>query len=111
MSNTVGISPAVMINRIVNRDATPLAGTESLHAPHPGVIVFVAQVGDVVQAGQTLAHVVDPLTPRTTPIQSSIAGVVWWCCTVACWCSVRSAVITKAPSCPPPSVDWPQGPR
>ena len=58
-------------------DATPLAGTESLHAPHPGVIAFVAQVGDVVQAGQTLAHVIDPLTPRTTPIQSSIDGVVY----------------------------------
>jgi hypothetical protein len=58
-------------------DATPLAGTEALHAPHPGVIVFAGEVGDVVQAGQTLAHVVDPLTPRTTPIQSSIAGVVY----------------------------------
>ena len=58
-------------------DATPLAGTEALHAPHPGVIVFTGEVGEVVKAGQTLAHVVDPLTPRTTPIQSSIAGVVY----------------------------------
>lgn len=58
-------------------NTTPLAGTESLHAPHPGVIAFTCEVGDVVQAGQVLAHVVDPLTPRTTPIQSSIDGVVY----------------------------------
>jgi hypothetical protein len=58
-------------------DATPLAGTEALHAPHPGVIAFTCEVGDVVQAGQLLAHVIDPLTPRTTAIQSSIDGVVY----------------------------------
>jgi predicted deacylase len=58
-------------------DATPLAGTESLHAPHPGVIAFVAQAGDMVRAGLTLAQVIDPLTPRTTAIRSSIDGGVY----------------------------------
>lgn len=57
--------------------ATPLAGTEALNAPHPGVIVFAVEVGELVQAGQLLAHVVDPLTPRTTPIKSAIDGVVY----------------------------------
>jgi uncharacterized protein len=58
-------------------EPTPLAGTESLHAPHPGVIDFVASVGECVAAGQLLARVVDPLTPRETEIRSSVAGIVY----------------------------------
>jgi hypothetical protein len=41
------------------------------------VIVFAADVGDVVQAGQLLARVVDPLSGQATPIHSAIAGVVY----------------------------------
>lgn len=56
---------------------TPLAGTEDLHAPHPGVIAFEVQPGDVVQPGQVLAHVVDPLNRRRTAITTRIDGVVY----------------------------------
>ncbi len=56
---------------------TPLAGTESLHAPHPGVVDFVAGVGERVKANQLLARIVDPLTPRETEIRSSIEGIVY----------------------------------
>jgi predicted deacylase len=58
-------------------EPTPLAGTEASHAPHPGVIDFVAQVGERVAAGQLLARVIDPLTPRETDIRSSIDGIVY----------------------------------
>lgn len=58
-------------------EATPLSGTEASHAPHPGVIAFVADVGDVVQPGQLLARVVDPLSGQATLIHSSIAGVLY----------------------------------
>jgi uncharacterized protein len=58
-------------------EPTPLAGTESLHAPHPGVIDFVADVGERVAAHQLLARIVDPLTPRETEIRSSIDGIVY----------------------------------
>lgn len=58
-------------------EPTPLAGTEALHSPHPGVIDFVAQVGERVTAGQLLARVIDPLTPRETDIRSSIDGIVY----------------------------------
>lgn len=58
-------------------EPTPLAGTEASHAPHPGVIDFVAQVGERVAAGQLLARVIDPLAPRETEIRSSIAGIVY----------------------------------
>ena len=58
-------------------EATPLAGTEALHAPHPGVVAFLAAPGDHVVAGQVLAHVVDPLSNRTTPVHASIDGVLY----------------------------------
>lgn len=58
-------------------EPTPLAGTESLHAAHPGVIVFDCAVGDEVRAGQTLARIVDPMNQRATPIPSAIDGVVY----------------------------------
>lgn len=57
--------------------ATPLAGTEATHAPHPGVIVFTAEVGQRIHRGQLLAEIVDPLSPRTTPLYSSIEGVLY----------------------------------
>ncbi|MBL8388597.1 MAG: succinylglutamate desuccinylase/aspartoacylase family protein [Hydrogenophaga sp.] len=58
-------------------EATPLSGTESLHAGHPGVVDFLVQPGDRVAAGQLMARIVDPLTPRETEIRSSIDGVVY----------------------------------
>jgi predicted deacylase len=58
-------------------EPTPLAGTEDLHAPHPGVIVFHTQVGDVVRAGQVLADIVDPLNQRRTAITTRIDGVIY----------------------------------
>ena len=58
-------------------EATPLAGTESLHAPHPGVIAFTVRPGERVHAGQVLARVVDPLSHRSTPVTTSIDGVVY----------------------------------
>jgi uncharacterized protein len=57
--------------------ATPLAGTESLHAPHPGVVDFGVTPGERVTAGQVLAHVIDPLSNRSTPVKASIDGVVY----------------------------------
>lgn len=58
-------------------EATPLTGTEALHAPHSGVVAFAVAPGERVVAGQTLAHVVDPLGNRSTPVQSAISGVVY----------------------------------
>lgn len=58
-------------------EATPLTGTESLQAPHPGVIVFECQVGDAIQKGQVLARIVDPIDQRSTLIRSAIDGVLY----------------------------------
>jgi uncharacterized protein len=57
--------------------ATPLAGTEALRAPHPGVVVFEVQPGEQVHAGQRLAQVVDPLAGLSTPVVASIDGVLY----------------------------------
>ena len=58
-------------------EATPLAATESLHAPHPGVIDFAVSPGDTIHKGQTLAHVIDPLSNRSTPVVASTDGVLY----------------------------------
>jgi predicted deacylase len=58
-------------------EATPLTGTESLHAPHSGVIDFAVVPGDLVRAGQTVATVIDPLANRSTPVLASTDGVVY----------------------------------
>lgn len=58
-------------------EPTPLTATDDLHAPHPGVIVFQRQPGDVVKAGEVLAHIVDPLNRRRTPITTRTEGVIY----------------------------------
>jgi predicted deacylase len=58
-------------------DATPLAGTESVLAPHSGVIAFAAQPGDAVRAGQLLAEVVNPLSGHSTAVVAGIDGLLY----------------------------------
>ncbi|MCB2018905.1 MAG: succinylglutamate desuccinylase/aspartoacylase family protein [Hydrogenophaga sp.] len=69
-----GPAPALPAARC---EPTPLTGTEALHAPHPGVVDFTVRPGDLVKAGQLLARLVDPLTPRETDVRSGIDGVVY----------------------------------
>ena len=58
-------------------EPTPLSATDDMHAPHPGVVVFHRQPGDVVKAGDVLAHIVDPLNQRRTPIATRTDGVIY----------------------------------
>ncbi|MBA4261675.1 MAG: succinylglutamate desuccinylase [Comamonadaceae bacterium] len=58
-------------------EPTPLTATDKLHAPHPGVIVFRRQPGDLVKADEVLAHIVDPLNQRRTPISSRTDGILY----------------------------------
>jgi len=57
--------------------ATPLAGSETLVAPHPGVVSFHVEPGAVVTAGQPLVDIVDPLDDRVTTLASQYGGVVY----------------------------------
>ncbi|ACR32446.1 succinylglutamate desuccinylase/aspartoacylase family protein [Burkholderia glumae] len=57
--------------------ATPLAGTEPLVAPVSGVLVFRTPVGVVVEPGQEIADIVDPLTDRVVTLKASVRGVLY----------------------------------
>ncbi|TXT41074.1 MAG: succinylglutamate desuccinylase/aspartoacylase [Comamonadaceae bacterium] len=54
--------------------ATPLAGSETLHAPAPGVVVFAAQVGQQLQAGDLVAEVIDPIANQVHRVTAGVTG-------------------------------------
>ena len=56
---------------------TPLAGVEPVQSPVGGLMVFCAQVGDYLEAGQILADVIDPITDRVTPVACARAGLLY----------------------------------
>ncbi len=56
-------------------EPTPLAASEPLMAPVGGILVYRRGVGEKVQAGETLADIVDPQTGVTTPVPSPCAGL------------------------------------
>lgn len=57
--------------------ATPLAGSETLKAPSPGIVVFAAEVGQHLQVGDLLAEVIDPINNTTQRITAGVAGVFY----------------------------------
>lgn len=56
---------------------TPLAGSETLTAPGPGVVVFAAEVGAALQAGDLVAEVIDPIAARTLRVVAGVAGIFY----------------------------------
>ncbi len=58
-------------------EPTPLAGSETLRAPHPGVLVFHAPVGAMVRAGDSVAEIIDPLSGRCTALRPAHGGVLY----------------------------------
>jgi uncharacterized protein len=56
-------------------DARPLAGSMPIKAPVAGVLTFVKEVGAEVQAGDVLAHVIDPITAQVTELTSPVDGL------------------------------------
>ncbi|MBB4040692.1 hypothetical protein GGR34_002349 [Microvirga flocculans] len=57
--------------------ATPLAASEPVPAPGYGILVFKAQVGDRVKAGDAIADVIDPLTGATVQAKAPCDGVMF----------------------------------
>jgi len=58
-------------------DARPLSGSMPIKAPSPGVLVFLRRAGDTVQAGEVLAHVIDPVTNAVTELASPVDGLLY----------------------------------
>ncbi len=58
-------------------EPTPLAGSEPITAPVAGVVVFRAEPGDFVEAGQVVADIVDADTGAVTALAARSAGVLY----------------------------------
>ncbi|WP_243370525.1 succinylglutamate desuccinylase/aspartoacylase family protein [Microvirga solisilvae] len=56
---------------------TPLAASEPVPSPATGIVVFKAQVGDRVKAGDVIADIVDPHTGAVAQAKSPTDGVVF----------------------------------
>ena len=57
--------------------ATPLAGVEPVATPVGGLLVFCAQPGEFLEAGQQIAEIIDPISDRVTPIHTLNPGLLY----------------------------------
>ncbi|MEN9383543.1 MAG: hypothetical protein RL323_686 [Pseudomonadota bacterium] len=57
--------------------ATPLAGSQTLYAPTPGVLVFLAEPGQWLNTQDTVAEVIDPVSGTVHAVQSGVEGVFY----------------------------------
>ncbi len=58
-------------------EPTPLAGSETLRSPVPGVLVFHAEPGQRLAAGDAVADVIDPVADRVHVVRAGVAGVLY----------------------------------
>jgi uncharacterized protein len=58
-------------------EATPLAGSIPVNAPHGGVVVYLREPGARVAAGERLADLIEPMTGLVTPLLSPVDGVFY----------------------------------
>ena len=56
---------------------TPLEGVEPIAAPHSGVLVFLKQLGDKVEAGDAIADLVNPVSGKVTTLRAQSPGVLF----------------------------------
>lgn len=59
---------------------TPLAGSQTLQTPVPGVLVYLVPTGAKLNVGDAVAHVIDPTAPdnsRVHVVYADVAGVLY----------------------------------
>ena len=56
---------------------TPLAGSQTLNATTPGMVVFAANVGDWMHVGDLVAEVIDPIANQTQRIVAGVEGILY----------------------------------
>ena len=56
---------------------TPLAGSETLKAPAPGLVVFAVEVGQTLHVGDLVAEVIDPIANQTQRVLAGVDGVFY----------------------------------
>ena len=57
--------------------ATPLSGSETLTTPVPGMLVFIATLGQHVQPGDLIAEIIDPIDGSTHAVVAGVAGIFY----------------------------------
>ncbi|MEI8158267.1 MAG: succinylglutamate desuccinylase/aspartoacylase family protein [Burkholderiales bacterium] len=57
--------------------ATPLAGSETLTAAVPGLVVFAAEPGQSLEVGDLVAEIIDPIAQQTHRVLAGVAGVFY----------------------------------
>lgn len=58
-------------------EATPLAGSQTVKSPVPGMVVFAAKPGDRLNVGDLVAEVIDPIANTTYSARAEVAGVMY----------------------------------
>jgi len=58
-------------------EATPLAGSETLYAPVPGLVVFAVEPGQQLHAGDLVAELIDPLAHTAQRVCAGVDGVLY----------------------------------
>ncbi|MDD2924470.1 succinylglutamate desuccinylase/aspartoacylase family protein [Rhodoferax sp.] len=58
-------------------EATPLAGSETLYARSPGMVVFAAVPGQTLKKGDLVAEIIDPIAKHTAPVLAGVDGVFY----------------------------------
>lgn len=59
---------------------SPLSGSQTLRSPVPGVLVFLARTGQLMQVGDAVAEVIDPTAEgqsRIHTVRAEVAGVLY----------------------------------
>ena len=58
-------------------EATPLAGSETLHARSPGLVAFIAEPGAILQKGDLVAEVINPVDRQTERVVAGVDGIFY----------------------------------
>ncbi len=58
-------------------EATPFEGVDVIRSPVAGVVCYARGPGERVRAGETVAHIVDPLGGATVSVASAVDGVLY----------------------------------
>jgi hypothetical protein len=58
-------------------DATPLAGSETLYAPVPGLVVFAAEPGQQLRVGDLVAEIIDPVAHTAQRVCAGVDGLLY----------------------------------
>jgi len=58
-------------------EPTPLAGSETLYAPTAGVLVFLKHIGDLIEAGEVVAEIIDPIEDTAVAVRASVSGCLY----------------------------------